>query len=57
MIEEVCNVMGKLVGIKIVIGGWEFMYLLCEGILICGVYSVFDFIVVDGGEGGLGVVL
>lgn len=45
---------GKPVGIKTAIGGWEFMHLLCEGILKRGPASAPDFIAVDGGEGGSG---
>jgi glutamate synthase domain-containing protein 2 len=54
MIVEVRGVTGKPVGIKTAIGGWEFMHLLCEGILRRGMASAPDFIAVDGGEGGSG---
>ena len=54
MIEMVRAETGKPVGIKTAIGGWEFMHLLCEGIVRRGVASAPDFIAVDGGEGGSG---
>jgi glutamate synthase domain-containing protein 2 len=54
MVEMVRGVTGKPVGIKTAIGGWEFMHLLCEGILRRGAHSAPDFIAVDGGEGGSG---
>jgi glutamate synthase domain-containing protein 2 len=54
MVERIRDLTGKPVGIKIAIGGWQFMQLLNEEVLRRGIASAPDFISVDGGEGGSG---
>lgn len=51
-----CEVSGLLVGIKMVVGFWVVLEEMFEVFVVC-LDDVFDFIMIDGGEGGMGVVL
>jgi glutamate synthase domain-containing protein 2 len=45
---------GRPVGVKIAIGGWQFINDLCERVNARGLEYAPDFLTIDGGEGGSG---
>ncbi len=53
-ISDLRDLTGRPVGVKTAVGGWEFMYQLCEAVHRRGLEYAPDFLVIDGGEGGSG---
>lgn len=53
-VVKVRDLTGRPVGVKLAIGGWQFIHDVCETVLRRGLEYAPDFLNIDGGEGGSG---